>query len=285
MVKLGPYWLYTIETGRFRLDGGAMFGIVPKSLWERRIQADERNRISLALRCLLLEGPDRLILIDSGTGDKYDGKFRDHYALDHSETDLLRALDAEGFGPADVTDVILTHLHFDHGGGCTRRDQGRLVPTFPNARYHVQRAHWEWATHPNARERASFLPENLEPLAASGQLNLLDGAGAFLPGIELIRVDGHTEAQQLVKMTGPEGTLLYTADLLPTHVHLRAAWVMGYDVRPLVTLEEKAAILEQAVREGWHLFFEHDADVVVASLEDTGRGIETRAHRPLEELV
>lgn len=261
-----------------------MFGVVPKVLWERRLPPDERNRIPLRMRCLLLESSDRLILVDDGLGDKYTDRFQDLYAVDHTETDLGRALAAAGFSFGDVTDVILTHLHFDHAGGSTRRDGDRLTVTFPNARYHVQRAHWAWALEPNEREQASFMEENLAPLRASGQLNLLDEAGPFLPGIELLRVDGHTEAQQLVKVEGPEGTLVFVADLLPTHAHLRGAWVMGYDVRPLVTMEEKHAFLERAVAEGWHLFFEHDPEVAVASLERTERGIATTDHRPLEEL-
>ena len=284
MPRIGRYTLHTIETGRFRLDGGAMFGIVPKPLWERRIPPDARNRIPLALRCLLLEGDGRVILVDDGAGDKHDAKFADIYALDNEASDLHRSLAAAGFAPADVTDVILTHLHFDHCGGSTRREGGRLVTTFPNARYHVQRAHWEWARRPNEREQASFLADNLEPLAASGQLNLLDAAGPFLPGVELLRVDGHTEAQQLVKIEGEEGTLVFAADLLPTHAHLRGPWVMGYDVRPLVTLEEKHAFLERAAAEGWQLFFEHDPDVVVAGVERTARGFETTNHRPRDDL-
>ncbi|MFQ5570434.1 MAG: MBL fold metallo-hydrolase, partial [Rhodothermales bacterium] len=199
MPKIGPYSLYSIEAGRFGLDGGAMFGIVPKPLWERRIKPDDRNRIPLHMRCLLLEGDGRLILVDDGAGDKYDAKFQDIYAIDQEHSELHRSLDEAGFSALDVTDVILTHLHFDHCGGSTRRNGDRLELTFPGATYHVQRAHWDWACHPNLRERASFLAENLEPLGASGQLNLVDGDGELFPGIEVITVNGHTEAQQLVK--------------------------------------------------------------------------------------
>lgn len=284
MPKIGPYTLYAIETGRFRLDGGAMFGIVPKPLWQRRLAPDERNRIPLTMRCLLLEGDGRLVLIDNGVGDKYDARFQDIFAIDHTMHTLHEALAAAGFGAADVTDVILTHLHFDHGGGSTIRQGDRLVPTFPNATYHVQRVHLDWARQPNEREKASFLPENIEPLVASGQVNRLDGAGVLFPGVDVRLVHGHTEAQQMVKVTGPEGVLVFVADLLPTIHHLRGPWIMAYDVRPLITLQEKKAFLDEALAGGWHLFFEHDPDVAVASLHQTERGIEAGHPRSLEEL-
>lgn len=284
MPKIGPYALHTIETGRFGLDGGAMFGIVPKPLWERRIQSDERNRIPLNMRCLLLEGEGRVILIDNGLGDKYNEKFADLYAIDPGFPDLHTSLADAGFHANDVTDVILTHLHFDHCGGSTTKDGDALRLTFQNAVHHVQRAHWDWARSPNAREQASFFDENLEPLVASGQLNLLDGPGDLFPGIELLLVHGHTEAQQLVKICSEKTTLVFAADLLPTTAHLRGPWIMAYDVRPLVTLKEKAAFLRQAVTEGWHLFFEHDPEVVVASLEVTDRGVQAVHPRALSEL-
>lgn len=284
MTKIGPYTLYAIETGRLGLDGGAMFGIIPKPLWERRIPADGRNRIPLHMRCLLLEGDGRLILIDNGLGDKYDAKFKDLYAVDHEEADLHRSLDRAGFSATDVTDVLLTHLHFDHCGGSTRRAGERLELTFPNAQHHVQRAHWDWARDPNVRERGSFLEENLAPLETSGQLRLLDGGGEIFPGIEARTVFGHTEAQQIIKVSGPENTLVFVADLLPTTSHLAPAWNMAYDVRPLVTIKEKADFLEQALAGGWHLFFEHDPGTVVASLERTDRGLQTVEPRPLKAL-
>ena len=221
MPVIGPYTLHTIETGRFKLDGGAMFGIVPKPLWERAIPADARNRIPLHMRCLLLEGDDRLILIDNGLGDKASARFREIYAVDHEEYNLHRSLAEAGFHPDDVTDVILTHLHFDHCGGSTRRVEEGLALAFNNATHHVQRAHWEWALSPNPRERASFLKENLEPLAASGQLHLIDGDGPLFPGVDLVTVNGHTEAQQMVKVSGAEGTLVFVADLVPTSAHRR----------------------------------------------------------------
>lgn len=284
MPKIGSYSLYAIETGRFGLDGGAMFGIVPKPLWSRRIAADDRNRIPLNMRCLLLEGQGRVILVDNGLGEKYDEKFADIYAIDEDYPTLGESLGSAGFSEEDVTDVILTHLHFDHCGGSTRKTANGIELTFPNARYHVQRAHWEWALDPNQRERASFFDDNLGPLAASDQLSLLEGQMELFPGIELILVNGHTESQQLVKVSDEETTLVFVADLLPTTAHLRLPWIMAYDVRPLVTLEEKARFLQEAVEGGWHFFFEHDPEVAVATPERTERGIDVMRGRSLEEL-
>lgn len=284
MPRIGPYTLHTIETGRFALDGGAMFGIVPRVLWERQMRPDERNRISMAMRCLLLESSDRLVLIDNGLGNKYDAKFQQLYAIDDETWNLHRSLQAAGFGAADVTDVILTHLHFDHAGGSVSREGEHLVMTFPNARHYVQRRHWEWAIAPRLREAASFLKENLDPLAASGQMVLLDGPGPVLPGIDVQVVDGHTEAQQIVQISGPEGTLVYVADLLPTHAHLPALWGMAYDIRPLQTIEEKQAFLAQAEAEGWTLFFGHDPSVALANVARTERGFAARDPRTLHEF-
>lgn len=284
MPKIGSYSLYTIETGRFGLDGGAMFGIVPKPLWSRHIAPDDRNRIPLNMRCLLLEGQGRLILVDNGLGEKYDEKFAKIYAIDEDYPTLGQSLRRAGFSEEEVTDVILTHLHFDHCGGSTRRTANRLELAFPNARYHVQRAHWEWALDPNQREQASFFDDNLSPLAASDQLSLLEGQIELFPGIELLVVNGHTESQQLVKVTDQETTLVFVADLLPTTAHLRLPWIMAYDVRPLVTLEEKARFLEEAVDGGWHFFFEHDPEVAVATPERTDRGIDVVRGRSLAEL-
>ena len=285
MPQIGPYTLHRIETGRFGLDGGAMFGIIPKPLWQRQIPADDRNRIPLAMRCLLLEGDGRVVLIDTGLGHKYDAKFADIYAVDHAHASLEGSLRAAGFAPEDVTDVILTHLHFDHCGGSTYRNaEGRLALTFPKARHHLQADHWAWAQASNARERNSFLAENLEPLAASGQLNLLEGPGTLFPGMDLLTVNGHTRAQQLVKISDDTRTLLYVADLVPTAAHLPLVWVMGYDLEPLVTMDEKTRVLDQAVSEGWSLLFEHDPEVEVAEVEATERGYRPAHRRPLHEL-
>jgi glyoxylase-like metal-dependent hydrolase (beta-lactamase superfamily II) len=286
MSQIGPYTLHAIETGRFGLDGGAMFGIIPKPLWEKRIPADDRNRIPLHMRCLLVQDATRCILIDNGLGNTYDEKFANIYAVDHTFATLQDSLAQVGVAPEDVTDVILTHLHFDHCGGSTRRAaDGSFELVFPNAQHYVQQAHWDWARSPNVRERGSFLDENLDPLEASGQLELTEGHQELFPGITVHPVHGHTEAQQTVKISDEEGnTLVYVADLLPTTAHLAPAWNMAYDVRPLVTIDEKMEFLNTAVDGAWDLFFEHDPEVAVASLQRTERGIETVDHRPLAEL-
>ncbi|MEM1042830.1 MAG: MBL fold metallo-hydrolase [Bacteroidota bacterium] len=273
-MKIGDYTLHEIHAGRLGLDGGAMFGIVPKPLWERRIPADGRNRIPLAMRCLLLEGDGRLVLIDNGVGDKYDAKFGDIYAVDRESSELHGSLAAAGFGADEVTDVILTHLHFDHCGGSTVRDaSGSLRVAFPNATFHVQRDHWDWA-HRSPREGASFLPENLDPLEASGQLRLADGPGPVVPGIDALVVNGHTRGQQLLKLSDAEQTLVFVADLIPTAAHLPPLWVMAYDIAPLDTLAEKTSLLEQAAQEEWLLFFEHDTEIATARVQKGARGFE-----------
>ncbi len=284
MPQIGPYTLHTIETGRFGLDGGAMFGIVPKPLWERKIPADAKNRIPLNMRCLLIEGNGRLMLIDNGLGDKYDDKFADIFAIDESYASLQRSLNKLGYDASDITDLIITHLHFDHCGGSTRRDGEHLALVFPQARHFVQEKHWQWAQTPNVRERNSFLKENLEPIGRSGQLKLVHDGDEIAPGISVFTVQGHTEAMQLVKIEGPDTTLVYAADLLPTHAHIPMAWNMAYDVRPLETIREKEAFLNQAVKKGWHLFFEHDPEVEVGSLVQTDRGIILTEPRPLQAL-
>ncbi|MEN2992937.1 MAG: MBL fold metallo-hydrolase [Bacteroidia bacterium] len=250
--------LYAVETGRFALDGGAMFGVVPRVIWEKLIPPDARHRIPMAMRALLIEAGNRLLLVDVGVGHKYTPKFADLYAIDHSTYTLEGELRKLGFTPADVTDVILTHLHFDHAGGSTQRQNGQLVPTFPNARYYLQRSHWEWAHNPNPRERASFFPENYDPLAESGQLVLLEGETELLPNIYIRVVHGHTEGQQLVEVRYKDHILLYGADLFPTSAHLPLPYVMAYDIRPLVTFEERQRILPWLVRERVLVFYEHD---------------------------
>lgn len=285
MPTIGNYKLHVVETGTFGLDGGAMFGVVPKPLWERRIKPDERNRIPLAMRCMLIEGSDKLILVDNGIGDKYDPKFAGLYNIDHETYNLDASLEKLGFGKDEVTDVILTHLHFDHAGGSTRHRGDDLEIVFPNATFHVQQAHWESANAPNPRESASFFRENLEPLASSGQLNLLDGPRQLFDGISVDTFSGHSEAMQTVTVHSESSTLVFCADLLPTSHHLAPAWTMGYDVRPLVTMQEKADFLSEAIDKGWKLFFEHDPFVQVGDVEfdDRNRPVVIN-QRSLEEL-
>ena len=261
--KIGPFSLYTIECGRFRLDGGAMFGVVPKPLWSRQIEADEKNRIPMAMRCLLItsENTGKTYLVDNGCGTKFDEKFESIYALDYDHSNLLDSLSYHGFEPEDITDLILSHLHFDHCGGTTYYDEsGNIRHTFPNAKYHVPKKHWETANNPNAREKASFFEENIKPMKDSGRLNLVEEGHRYEEGLSALPVNGHTISQQLPKVEADGKVLVFAADLLPTHVHVPLPWVMGYDMRPVKTLEEKEQILNKAVEDNWYFFLEHDAD-------------------------
>lgn len=284
MPTIAGYELHSVHAGMFALDGGAMFGIVPKALWSRRIPPDSANRIPLAMRCLLLVGNGRVVLIDNGLGDKYDEKFAGIYGIDDEWLNINASLKQAGFSREDVTDVILTHLHFDHCGGNTIATGDRHVPAFPNAIYHVQQRHLAWAREPNPRESASFFPENFEPIEAAGQLRIVDGEVEVLPGLHALLVDGHTEAQQLILAKGDTKSLVFAADLLPTIHHLAPAWGMAYDIRPLVTIDEKHRFLERAEQEGWSLFFEHDPEVEVADVRPGRRGFEAVSPRPLAEL-
>jgi len=262
-LTLGAWTAHTLETGTLWLDGGAMFGSVPKALWNRTNPADEKNRIRLAMRCLLLEGEGRRILVDDGVGDKFSPRFGEIFRIEGEHT-LERSLAALDLGPEDVTDVVLTHLHFDHAGGSTRRSGDGLVPRLPRARYYVQRRNWENAVAPNPRERASYLPENFVPLHEAGVLTLWDGAQQPWPGFELFTADGHTRGQQLVRVSGGGETLYFVADLIPTASHVRIPFVMGYDVAAIETMAEKRALLERAARENAWICLEHDPEVALA---------------------
>lgn len=284
MVRIGNYNLHTIETGSFGLDGGAMFGVVPKPLWSSRIPADDRNRIPLSMRCLLLESADRLILIDNGIGDKYTDKFGALYNVDVSSVNLSSSLQALGFSFDDITDVILTHLHFDHAGGTTRRDGDRLELVFKNAQHFVQRKQWESANAPNQREVASFLEENLAPLRETESLVLVDGEGEILPGVSVLTVNGHTDKMQLVKIGDDDRTLVFVADLLPTIHHFGIPWTMAYDIRPLESMTEKQQFLQTAAEANWSLFFEHDVSCEVCSVGSGDRGYVPADIRILAEL-
>ena len=263
-LTLGGWSIRTLETGFLWLDGGSMFGSVPKPLWSRLHPADERNRIRLAMRCLLVEGHGRRILVDDGIGDKFSPKLMDIYRVELGEHTLERSLAASGLGLEDVTDVVLTHLHFDHAGGSTARAGERLVPRLPRARYYVQRANWENARRPNPRERASYLPENFEPLMEAGALTFWEGPQQPWPGFDLFTADGHTRGQQLVRVGGPEGALYFVADLIPTAAHVRIPYVMGYDVAAIETMDEKRMLLERASRERAWICLEHDPGVALA---------------------
>lgn len=276
----------TLDTGFFKLDGGAMFGVVPKSLWNKLNPADERNLCTWALRCLLIEAGNRLILVDTGMGDKQDARFFGHYDL-HGDDSLLNSIRQAGYAETDITDVLLTHMHFDHVGGAVKREagSGNLVPTFANATHWVHSDHWQWATHPNPREKASFLSENILPIEESGQLSFLDKSPLDLPGLELIYVDGHTEKMALPKLTVNGQTILFCADLLPSSYHVPMPYVMSYDVRPLQTMDEKVRILAQAAAENWILVFQHDPTTEAATVEMTEKGVKIKHKGALREFI
>jgi glyoxylase-like metal-dependent hydrolase (beta-lactamase superfamily II) len=260
-LTIGPYRVHFVAGGRFRLDGGAMFGVVPKVLWNRTMPADERNRIQMRMTCLLLEGNGQKILVDAGSGTKDDPKFRDIYAIEGPEG-LTQDLAALGVKPEDVTAVAMTHLHFDHcGGGTTRGADGKVKPTFPNAHYFVRRQEWEDAHHANERNRASYISDNYDPLHDAGQLILHDNDLEILPGVWMKNLPGHTLGHQGCFFDVPGGRALYTVDLVPTAAHLPLAYIMGYDLYPMMTLETKRAILRQATAEGWLFLFEHDPEL------------------------
>ena len=260
---IGPWRVQTIESGYLWLDGGSMFGSVPKPLWSKLQPPDERNRIRLAMRCLLLEGEEGRILVDVGVGHKFSPKLTDIYRVEHDVHTLERSLAALDLTPADISDVLLTHLHFDHAGGSTKMDGGKIVPAFPKARYHVQRRNLENARHPNPREKASYMAENFEALSEHGALDDWDGQRETWEGIELIPTEGHTRGQQLVRVSGKGGALYYVADLIPTASHVRIPFVMGYDMAAIETMQEKQTLLERAIAENAWIVLEHDPKVAM----------------------
>ena len=266
--------LHTIDTGLFKLDGGAMFGVVPKTIWQKSNPADSNNMCSWAMRCMLIEEGNRLILIDTGIGDKQDEKFFSHYYL-HGDDSMDRSLAAKGFSRADITDVFLTHLHFDHVGGAVVRQNEQLVPAFKNATYWSNAEHWEWAINPNDREKASFLKDNILPIQESGQLNFVahEQGVTFGDNISIRFAYGHTEAMMLPQIKYKDRTILYMADLLPSVGHLPLPYIMSYDMFPLKTLHEKKAILQEATDNDYILFLEHDPTNECCTLKQTEKGI------------
>lgn len=265
LIREGPeVRVHTVVAGTLGLDGGAMFGVVPKPLWSRRTSADERNRIPLAMRCLLVERGERRTLIDCGLGNKEDAKFREIYDVRNEgrPTRLEDELGALGVEPGSIDVVVATHLHFDHFGGATRRNAGgEIVPSFPNARHVIRRGEYDYAHWENERIRASYLPENYEPLVETGMVDFVDSDVEVAPGIHVLRTPGHTHHHQSVLVEVGEERICFLADLVPTSAHLPLPWIMGYDVEPLVTLESKRRVLARAAREGWLLVFEHDPRV------------------------
>jgi glyoxylase-like metal-dependent hydrolase (beta-lactamase superfamily II) len=272
-MKIGRYELHALETGSFALDGGAMFGVVPRTLWEKTNPPDEKNRIALASRALLLIGNGRKILVDVGNGAKYNEKIMSMYKIDSSKNDLLSSLKKHSISPGEITDVILTHLHFDHAGGSTCKENGELKPAFPNARYYVQHEHWQAALNPTERDRASFFPDDYMPLHREGKLEFTEGEAEVLPGIRVRVIHGHTAALQCPVISDGATTLFYCADLVPTTSHVQLPWIMAYDLRPLVTLEEKRKILTTAIDEQWILFFEHDPVTAASTIKRGEKGI------------
>ena len=269
-MKLTP-----IQSGFFKLDGGAMFGVVPKTMWQKKIEPDENNMCTWSMRCLLIETGDRKILVDTGLGEKQDEKFRSFFHP-HGDFSLTRSIEKTGLSVSDITDVFLTHLHFDHDGGAVKRTPaGDLVPTFPNARYYTSRSHYDWAMDPNPRERASFLKENFVPLADHGCLNYLEDfqGEEWLPGIRLYSTFGHTHGMMYLDIEVNGRHVVYCADVMPSSHHVGLPYVMAYDILPLVSIEEKKAMLERAVRRNDILFLEHDAnfECCTVKLNDKGR--------------
>jgi glyoxylase-like metal-dependent hydrolase (beta-lactamase superfamily II) len=265
--------LHVINTGYFKLDGGAMFGVVPKTLWQRTNPADENNLCNWAMRCLLIEDGDRLILIDNGLGDKQDEKFFSHYYLNGNDS-LMHSIHAAGYHVDDITDMFLTHLHFDHCGGGVTRDGDRLVPVFKHARYWTNSDHWKWATEPNAREKASFLKENILPMKESGQLEFIDlQHESPFSTFDIFYASGHTDKMMIPMIRYKNKVICFMADLLPSVGHLPLPYVMGYDTRPLLTLEEKSRFLTEAADYGYVLFFEHDPVHECCTVKHTDKGV------------
>ncbi len=277
--------LYSINAGYFKLDGGAMFGVVPKSIWHKLNPADDNNMCSWALRCLLIQEGKRLILVDTGMGTKQPDKFFGYYYL-HGNDTLEKSLNKYGFTADDITDVVLTHLHFDHCGGAIKYnlDKTQLEPAFKNATYYSNQKHWDWAINPNLREKASFLKENILPIQKSGQLKFINETTELINGVNFIEVFGHTEAMMLPIIKYKNTTVAYMADLIPSAAHLPMPYIMAYDMRPLQTLTEKQSVLNKAIENNWTLFFEHDPFVECVTLERTEKGITRKETLLLKEI-
>jgi len=273
-MKFGNYECYSVEMGRFSLDGGTMFGVVPKALWEKKIAVDNKNLIQLTTRSLLIKGEGRTILVDTGLGNKFSEKLKKIYKIYEGSTDIDLALAKYKLTCSDITDVIITHLHFDHTGGSTYIKDGKTVPTFPNATYYLQKEHWESAIKPNPIEAASYMKETFMPLEEYGVLKLIDGQKELFKGIDIIVTQGHTLGQQHPLIKGKTNSLFFCADLIPTSAHLPYPWHMAYDNYPVTTVSEKEKILKRALKEKWILFFEHDPDIAAASIRQGGKNIE-----------
>jgi len=265
-MQLGDWTFRAFSDGLFRLDGGSMFGVVPRVMWEKHHPADESNRIQLGLRCLLAERNERRILIDTGIGDRWDDKPRKIFAIERRPNHLIAELAEAGLTSESITDVVLTHLHFDHTGGAVRLVDGKLVPTFPAARYWVQEQQWRWAHDPTERDRASFRREDFEPLEATGRLELVDGLSEIMPQVKVVPISGHTPGQQMVEFHTEAGMLVYCGDLIPFASQVHVPWIMGFDLNPLLTLSEKKQFLSRAAEDRYVLVFEHDPTIEAATV-------------------
>ena len=266
-MRFGDFEVHPLVDGFFRLDGGAMFGVVPKPLWEKRAPADERNRIQLGLRPLLVRTPEHTVLIDAGIGDKFGPKDTDIYAINR-QPGLERSLADLGLSLSDIDVVIASHLHFDHAGGFTKSDGTTVVPAFPRATYYIRRQEWEDATHPHERNRASYLAENFVPLADAGVVQFIEEDGEVFPGISVWRTGGHTMHHQIVRISSGGRTAVFTADLMPTTAHIDAPWIMGYDLYPMDTLQYKKRFLSEAIAGEYVIFFEHDPAIAAGIIRD-----------------
>ncbi len=271
-MQIGKYKVSEFQTGTFGLDGGAMFGVVPKPLWEKQIHSDDRNRIQLGARSLLLESGTRKIIVDTGIGHSYDEKFSSIYDIADRYSDFVSLLKPFGVHPDEITDIILTHLHFDHTGGAVIREGNKYIPAFPNAKYHVQKKQYYWAANPSDKDKGSFYRNRFVPLYEEGVLELGEGNIQLDDEIELVTTNGHTIDQQLVKISDGEKTLLFCADLIPTFAHIPMPYLMSFDLQPLVTLKEKEEIYKKAIAENWLLFFEHDTKTACGTVMKSDKG-------------
>ena len=278
-MKVGNYTLYSIETSQFSLDGGAMFGIIPKTLWEKEAPADEYNRIQMVTRSLLVVSNERKIIIDTGNGDKWDDKNRSRYNIDLDKINLSSSLEKYGFIPADITDVFCTHLHFDHAGGNTSIEDGKIVPTFPNATYWIHQDNCDLANSPSEKDRGSYLAENWSVLAENGMIEYVTDREEFLPGIEIMLTYGHTIGMMHPLIKDGNNTVFYAADIFPMAAHVPLAWVMAYDLNPVQTIKEKRSLLPTMVDKNWIVFFEHDP------LRQAGKVTMDGKHYRLKEAV
>ena len=270
-MKIADYELYPILTSQFRLDGGAMFGIIPKTLWNKKMPSDELNRIQMVTRSLLLVSNDKRILIDTGNGDKWQEKFKKIYEIDTTRGSLDSSLTDVGLTAEDITDVICTHLHFDHIGGNTKIEDGKIIPSFPNAKYWISDVNWKVANSPSEKDKGSFMQDDWSVLAENNMINFVNGKEQFLPNIDIIVSNGHTPGMMLPKISDNNNTLVYGADLIPTSSHIPLSWVMAYDVQPTITIEEKKQFYHDAIDKNWILFFEHDPDISACTVQYDGK--------------